>query len=259
MEKYTTEKILNERIRELKELRDEAQKFKELIVYNEDLYVPDTNISLLVGKDKTRLLIGQERRLKGLEKVKSNIINKLFPYNIPMTAPISIGLHTGVQKEYRNNSNQLIFRITSVREFVNRLGELNNNPLVQELVKTYETDRTISSIDQQVDLRLNKRHIDIYGYNTELRAAESRFIQSLGPTWTQEMLDRLMIADFNEEDLSEYIKERIDKDSDKDYTFELINENPKYSTTAPQEGYFNREIDDEHKKIRLHSYVSRMR
>ena len=215
MEKYTFTQIVNERIRQLKELKKQAEALNELMIYNDKYKYRDNRVSFVYDDPSVVLHYQYANQLR----------QKIYMYKHTKLDHIfgSIDHHIiriinadDVKSEYKSRFNSIL-TITDSDEFKARVKDILTSDLAKEL-SSYNNRKIITAEDGT--------QLVLYPSYFYFEKNENKFdfftLPSIeGYDTIPNLLDDFKNSEFSSDCFSDLFRERLERDSKDDFSIEL--------------------------------------
>ena len=228
MKTYTFEQILNERIREYEELKREAESLKDFVEFNEEKYKYSGATHSLSYSNS--VLMWYDRVYKNALAEKLNNLKYFIKYRIIgassnwydlKTKRICFCEHDPIKEQYKDEKNQTILTIKNPDEFKEKLDAFFTGPLVKEIKKSDGKVKTIQSTDYNTMLIPSKHNYELYDKNVFINFFDDTRILIQNPVTMDYILKLIKETKFKSDNFSDYFRERLERDTDKDFSIEL--------------------------------------
>jgi hypothetical protein len=205
MEKYTFTQIVNERIRQLKELKKQAEALNELMIYDDKYKYRNNRVSFICKKPSIILHYQYANALKQKKYMyKHTKLDHIFgsiDHHL-----IKINNAEDVKKEYKTRFNNIL-TITDPDEFKSRVNEI----LTSDIAKDLSSYNNIKEITAKNGTQLTLRSSS-FSFKKDENELDFYNLASIeGYDTIQKLLDDFKSSEFNSEDFSEFFRERVEE------------------------------------------------
>ena len=228
MKTYTFEQILNERIREYEELKREAESLKDLVEFNEEKYKYSGAAHSLSYSNSVIMWYDRVYKNALAEKlddlkyfIKYRIIEASSNWYDLKTKKIYFCEHDPIKKQYKDEKDQTILTIKNPDEFKEKLDAFFTSPLVKEIKKFDGKVKTIQSTDYNTMLIPSKHSFQLYDKNVFINFFDNTGVLIQNPVTMDYVLNLIKETKFKSDNFSDYFRERLERDTDKDFSIEL--------------------------------------